>query len=507
MKKTNYILCLLYASLMWGCKKDGYPGGRISPYMALYDVRNLYRGEDVTLTRDNMLGSTSIAVMVVSDHSGNNLPEGLLVVQDNRRLSQLRGLAIPLGADAASYVPGDSLHINVEGAVLTRVNGNLQLTGITKDRIKVVSSGNTIPLRRVPINKILDKPEDYESTLAVIVKGCFNPLPDAADTFAGDKTLNDGFGNLTLRTSSKAAFAGSNVPLLANYFCIVHNEPSGDSVLPQLYLRTGDDIDVLTTELEVSPVVIAGYMADVKGGDGNYEYVQLLATRDINFADSPFAVVVTNNANASTPTGYPAKGWATGDKRTYKFNLYSGTVSKGEFFYVGGAGKRINGSGSTSMAGSKWIRAFNYVNIDGDGFGTKTGGLFANSGNASGVAVFKDSNVTADSRPVDVIFIGTSGSLYTPGPPALGYRITNNDYYDVKDPITKKDQPFYQNGSNTMGLVYNTPSDQGYYNMLGGEYNVSLGRWTKARVQNVLLLTKESALTEIEGEGATVIVE
>lgn len=507
MKKSIYIFCLLYTSLMWGCKKDNYPGGRISPYIALYDVRNLYKGEDVTLSRDNLFGSTSIAVMVVSDHSGGNLPAGMLVVQDSRRLTQLRGISINLGADATAYAPGDSLHINVEGAVLTKVNGSLQLTGITKDRIQKVSSGNTIPINKVPINLILADPEKYESTLLVIVKGGFNPLPSPTDTYAGNRTLNDGFGNLTLHTDNKASFASETLPVLANFFGILYNVPSGDSTLPQLHMRTGDDVMELSSVIEVTPVVIAGYMADVKGGDGNYEYVQLLATRDIDFSVTPFAVVVTNNANASTPTGYPAKGWATGSMRTYKFNLFSGTVSKGEFFYVGGAGKMINGSGSTSMSGSKWIRSFNYVNNDGDGFGNKTGGLFANSGNASGVAVFSDSNVTVDSKPVDVIFIGGSGSLFTPGPPALGYRITNNDYYDVKNPITLEDQPFYQSGTNKLGFIYNTPTDQGYYNMLGGEYNVTLGRWMKARTQNVLLLTKQSELIEIEGEGATIITE
>jgi hypothetical protein len=508
MRNKYYILYLLSVTLLWGCKKDNYPGGRISPFIALYDIRNLYKGEDVTLTMDNMFGSNTIAAMVVSDHSGGNLPGGLLVVQDSRRLWQLRGISIPLGADAAAFVPGDSVHINVEGAVLTRVDGLLQLTNITKDAITKISSGNPIPVNRVPINLILDNPEKFESTLLAVVKGGFNPLPSPADVLAGQKTLNDGFGNLTLYTDAKASFATHSLPVLANFFGIVFNSNGQDGqLIPRLHLRTADDVVVLSSELETASVLITGYIADVKGGDGNYEYVQLMATKDINFAQSPYALVVTNNANASAPTGYPAKGWATGNMRTYKFNLYQGTVKKGEFFYVGGAGKQINGSGSTSMAGSKWIRAFNYVNVDGDGFGAKTGGLFANSGNASGVAVFADSVVDVNSKPVDVIWIGTGGSLFTPGPPAMGYKIANTDFYDIKNPITLEEQPYYRSGSNTLAFVYNTPADQGFYNMLGGEYNTTLGRWTTARSQNVLLLTKQSPISEIEGEGATKIVE
>jgi hypothetical protein len=490
---------------MWGCEKDNYPGGVISPYIAIFDIRDLYKGSDVTLTVDNMLGSSKIAAMVVSDHSGGNLPEGLLFVQDARRLSQMRGIAIPIGAAAASYVPGDSVIIDVTGGVLKRVNGILQITGVEQSDITKVSSGNPVRVTRIANNQLLANPDKFESTLGVIVKGGFDPLPGPKDVLSGDKILNDGFGNIVLHTEPTAAFADSLQPVLANFSGIILSTtgPDGQPV-PQLRLRKASDVSVLSSVIEIPPCVITGIMTDVKGGDGNYEYVQLMATRDIDFKATPFAVVVTNNANASTPTGFPAKGWATGSMRTFKFSLSSGFAAKGTFFYVGGAGKMINGPSSTSMSTSNWIRAFNYTTQDGDGFGNKTGGLFANSGNASGVAVFADSTVTVDSKPVDVIFIATGGSLFTAGPPAAGYRITNTDWYDVTNPITLEDQPFYRSGSNSLSMVYNT-ADLGYFNMLGGEYNVALGRWTKARIQNNVLLTKTSAITDIEGTGATVL--
>ena len=127
-----YSLFLLMAG-MAGCKKGNYPGGTVSPYISLFDVRNLHKGDDVTLTSENMFGANQIAVVVVSDHAGNNLPPDLLVVQDRRRLGQLRGIAIPLTpAAASSYVPGDSLLINVEGGVLKKVkNPKLVLQWIT----------------------------------------------------------------------------------------------------------------------------------------------------------------------------------------------------------------------------------------------------------------------------------------------------------------------------------------------------------------------------------------
>lgn len=453
-----------------------------------------------------MFGSNQITGIVVSDHSGANLPAGLLTIQDSRRLSQLRGISISIGADAANYVPGDSVIINVEGGILERVNGIQQITGISASAVTKVSSGNAIPVNRVPSSSIIANPEKYENTLVALVKAGFNPLPSPGDVLSGDKILNDGFGDITLHTETTAKFANNPAPFLANFYGIVFNKMVADKLVPAVRMRTGNDVVILSSTISVSPVIITGFISDVIGGDGNYEYIQLMATRDINFAATPFSVVVTNNAGTSTPTGYPANGWATGGMRTFKFNLTTGTAAKGTFFYVGGSNKLINGASSTSIAGVNWIRSFNYTTIDGDGFGTKTGGLFANSGNASGLAVFQETVVTAATVPIDVMFVQTGGNIYTPGPPERGYRIGNTDWYDVKNPITLQDQPYFLMGSNTLSMAYTT-ADLGFFYKLGGEYNVTLGRWMKARSQTSVLLTKTSALTEIEGVGSTKLIQ
>lgn len=498
---------LLSLTCMWGCKKDGnYPGGVISPYISIFDVKDLYKGEKVTLSKSNMYGSNQITGVVVSDHSANNLPAGLLIIQDRRRLSQLRGIAVSIGAEAANYVPGDSVVINIEGGVLERVNGIQQITGVTANAVTKVSSGNVIPVNRVPSSMILANPEKYENTLVALVKAGFNPLPAPTDVLAGDKLLNDGFGDITLHTEATAKFANNTAPFLANFYGIVFTKVVAGNFVPEVRLRTGNDVVVLSSVAEVSPVLITGFISDVAGGDGNFEYIQLMATRDINFATTPFSVVVTNNAGNATPGSFPVNGWATGGMRTFKFNLTSGTAAKGTFFYVGGSAKLIDGASSTSIANANWIRSFNYTTTDGDGFGTKTSGLFANSGNASGLAVFTGTTVTAATIPVDVMFVATGGSLYTPGPPERGYRIANTDWYDIKNPITLQDQPYYRSGSNTLSMSY-TPSDLGYFYKLGGEYNVTLGRWMKARTQTNVLLTKQSVLSEIEGTGSTKLLQ
>jgi hypothetical protein len=498
MKKIFiYTFLLLSLGLLWGCKKGNYPGARVSPYISIFDVRSIYKGSDVTLTIDNMFGSDKITGIVVSDHSGGNLPAGLLVVQDKRRLGMLRGLSIALGEEANSYVPGDSVVINVAGGVLKRVEGLLQLTGISKDDVTRVSTGNPVTPLVVKANSVLAAPDSYEGTLISVTKAGFDPSYPPGSTYAGDRIINDGFGNLTLHTEAGAEFAGKTLPFLSNFTGIVLG--ATDSAM-KLWPRGEEDIKVLAaTAPKIAPVVITGFLVDPSGSDGNYEYVQLMATRDIDFAATNFSVVTTNNAGTSTPTGFPASGWATGGLRTYKINLTSGTVQKGQYFYVG-ASKNIWGAGSTDISASKWFTRM-YATVDGDGFGTKTSNLLANSGNAAGIAVFDKTAVDETTVPVDVIFYGGGGSLYTAGPPEKGYRIANTDYYDTSNPTTLADQPFLGQGSNTTKLSFPTT---GNFAQLGGTYNKTTGRWTKARALKNIVLTATSAVTEIENGGTTI---
>jgi len=66
------LLLICIAAAINGCKKGGYgnyPGGVPYDVVALLDVRTIYHGEDVTLTRDLMFGGSKIGVVVISDHA------------------------------------------------------------------------------------------------------------------------------------------------------------------------------------------------------------------------------------------------------------------------------------------------------------------------------------------------------------------------------------------------------------------------------------------------------
>ncbi|MCX2476157.1 DUF5689 domain-containing protein [Pedobacter sp. MC2016-05] len=520
MKKIlkNALYALVCMAFIISCKRDSdYVISTPSSFIPNFDLRKIYTNADVSLNLENMRGASMIKGQVISDHSTRNLPAGLLIIQNTRIVGgadSLRGIAINIGADAAKYVPGDSVHVKIDGGVLKRVNGSMQITGKSGADVTKIASGKTLFNTRGFGNLITTYPDRYDCTLLTIYKCTFNPTLPSSETLSGEKTINDGTADLTLATDPSATFANVKPPYSGNYRGIIINKMVNDKIVPQHRLINPNDINPLSSTVDAPECIISGFISDVNGGDGNNEYVQLRATKDINFAVTPFSLVVSNNAGASVPTGVPAQGWATGQQRTYKINLTSGTVVKGEFFYVGGINKLINGANSTSIASSKWIRALDYNKVS-DRFnssstvtGNATTGLFANSGNAFGMALFRGIEVTQATAPIDVLWVHSGGSLYQIGAApnyGAGYRIGNTDIYDIINPQTLVPQPYYRAGTNTQSLTYALPADAGYFYVLGGAYDTKLNKWVKARTQTTIILSKTSTITEIEGANATEI--
>lgn len=535
MKKNivNFLTAIVLVAVMNGCDKTGnYFGATPADIIAILDLRPLYKAQDVTLTKEILYGATKLAAVVISDHTAGDLPAGLLIVQDNRRLSSLRGISIELGAAAANYHPGDSLVIDIEGGTLTRKNNILTITGITESKITAAGQG-TINVNNINATQLNTSADDYESSLCVLNKVGFVPAPVDGDVISGTKTINDGFGNATLYTDPSASYA-NDVPYgLASYVGIPFRI-SDSSV--QFRTRAESDIVNLGSSLS-QDLIITGILGDPKGGDGGNEYVQMLATTDIDFAVTPYCIVVCNNAGTSTPV--LNNGWATGGLRTIGWKITSGKVNKGEFFYWGGQNKKINGPGSTysfpatahyyaSTYATSGTNAGDVVMVNTPTFGTS--GPFANSGNASGVALFRGTAITEQSTPEDVLFIGSGGGTSNydnTKTPIWGYRICNNDWYSMYSvsidpqtnlPVATPYLHFKSNGNvasgpsgtgNSTNMAYSTPADVGYFSMMGGVYNTTLGRWTTARSQYIYQLDQPTATIDSleQGDHVTQIVE
>jgi hypothetical protein len=511
----KFFLVTGIAAVIGGCEKDqNYPGGEPNPIVSILDVRPLYKGKDVSLTKENVYGATSLAAVVISDHTEGNLPEGMLVIQDNRRLGNLRGISIDLGAAAAKYHPGDSVLVQISGGTLTRKNGILAITGLTEANITSRGKG-VVAINAITVAQVLANPNDYESTLCLFNKSSFNPAPQTGVVISGSKKINDGFGDLVLFTDPKVSYANNAPYGLAAYVGIPFGTNDGS-----IQFRTREQDDIVNMGSSAQELIISGFQSDPKGGDGGYEYVQMIATKDLDFGVNPYSIIFCNNAGTASSANPLDAGWATAGQRTIKWNITSGTVRKGQFFYFGFQGKKINGSAGTYAfpAETNWYqKTYNTTGTNaGDGglvraseFGTS--GPWANSGNACGVAIFKGTTVTEASTPEDVLFVATGGgaALYDATKnPILGYRICNNDWYSMYsitiDPTTYKPKvvPYlhYRSSGNTTNMPYpvnekypTAATDAGLFNMMGGVYNVTLGRWTTARKQVVVELVQTTA--------------
>ena len=235
-----------------------------------------------------------------------------------------------------------------------------------------------------------------------------------------------------------------------------------------------------------SQILISAAMINVAGSDSPYEYVQLIATQNINFTTHNYSVVFLNNGSATI------SGWANGGSISYKFDLTTGSVNRGDVFYVGGSGMLIDGSGSTDISSLIWIRTINTGTTAGDGFGNANAtGVLGNAGtNADGVGVFSGTTISYDSIPVDAIFYGAGIGTAFNGTttPASGYQVSTNDHYSHA-------QGLFGQGTNTYFNFGRNLQDT--LLAFTGTYDTIAHSWVTPRVTTYVPLTISSPISAI----------
>lgn len=206
-------------------------------------------------------------------------------------------------------------------------------------------------------------------------------------------------------------------------------------------------------------LIISEVLANPDGTDSPYEYIELLATTNIDFATTPYTVVVCDNGSATS------NGWKEGNSHSYAFEITSGTVTAGQVVYVGG----------TSMLpisnGGIIIRSKNTSSAGGDGIGNaNTDGVIGNGGdNADGVAVFNMASASINSSkvPVDAIFFGDAiGSAFKSS--GSGYQLPVNDAYSGGK-------------LQTTSFIAPDPGANQLVKATAGVYNATTGTFTTAR--------------------------
>ncbi|MBK8846396.1 MAG: SprB repeat-containing protein [Bacteroidetes bacterium] len=227
-------------------------------------------------------------------------------------------------------------------------------------------------------------------------------------------------------------------------------------------------------------LIISKFFANPLGNDLAQEWVELIATRNIDFSVTPYTVIVANNGTAN------ALGWKRGSTVTYAFQITSGNAVQGGVYYVGGS------SLSTSGITSNILRSINVTNTGGDGsLGSSqaTAGVFGNGGtSADGIAVFQGTvaTITPATTPIDAIFYGSAvgGAFVAPG--TSGYALPSNDKYTGG---------FLQTGS-----FIAPDAVSGQYMQAAGSFNPILDAFVTSRVfSNSATFTPGNSLVSIVG--------
>ena len=223
MKILQYSLLIAGLSTFTSCLKkdintaDGVP----NDFASVYIVREAYRGQAITIDKEVLDGARYTYGVVTSDASAKNVAPGTFVMQGDvvtsNQLGDLtRGILVDLGGSNVSVVPGDSISINLEGAVLNKVNGRLVLTGVKPEKITRLAANAKVTVRPVTMGMLNLNPDNYESTLITVHAN----LTDYASgvTLGGSHPMNDNTGNdLALVTRPEADFAGINIPANAGF--------------------------------------------------------------------------------------------------------------------------------------------------------------------------------------------------------------------------------------------------------------------------------------------------
>ena len=230
-------------------------------------------------------------------------------------------------------------------------------------------------------------------------------------------------------------------------------------------------------------LIISEFLSNPSGSDSPREYVELVATQNIDFAATPYAVVFANNGSSTSD------GWMEGGRRTYAFNINSGTVNRGDVVYVGGS------LAAPIVGGGMILRTLDTGVVGGDSFGgASSGGVLGNGGSsADAIAVFDVGAdfITSAMAPVDAIFFGDSiGSAFLSA--AEGYMLPTNDHY-AGGRLLSDSFLFADGGSGDVGI-------------LEGTFDISNDSWITGRTLSYSASSSSFGATSLS-LGATAVPE
>jgi len=203
-------------------------GGGNGSLTSVADVRNFYRGSDLTL------GSYLISGIVISDAANKNVSPGSIILQDSNR-----GIQLYFGNSAATsnFHMGDSIVVDVTGGTLKSFNGSLEISLSSSSLpASALATGIMVEPQELTVQQLNANLPDIEYTLVKIK----DAAATGGNTYSGNKTLADATGSITLYTSSNATFAANALPTDTKTwtgYCTIFNSTK------EFVIRNTNDVD------------------------------------------------------------------------------------------------------------------------------------------------------------------------------------------------------------------------------------------------------------------------
>ncbi|HSB93848.1 MAG TPA: hypothetical protein VLC28_12045, partial [Flavitalea sp.] len=189
-------------------------------------------------------------------------------------------------------------------------------------------------------------------------------------------------------------------------------------MFPTSFKTLSTAIAVMLVSLTASSqpgLLIHRILATPSGSGANKkEVIELVATRSISFATEPYTIIAANGGTATN-------GWISGGASSYAFAISTGSVTVGQYVYVGGI------SAVTGTCNNYLVDPTVSVGAGSIGAVSSTGVIASGSGNAGGVAVFNMAvaSITNNTIPVDALFYGDAEGLA----PQAKFTVPVNDMY------------------------------------------------------------------------------
>src|SRR5690606_15222821 len=225
------VLCLVGVA----CSRDPKIGRYGDPSPAsIYNLRRVQVQDQI------VLGETAIRAVVVSDANGGNFPGNRLIVQD---LTQDAAINIELKESSHQFTKNDIVVLNLKGAILKRIGGDLWVTNLSSSQITSTGEQQSLMPKSTNIAALLANAKYWGPMLVKLEK---ITLDSESNKLNGKILIDDEIAEMYASFANNSVFATIDNPGFVQ--SLVGLASFTDSAL-LFYLRDLEDIKVGVDEL------------------------------------------------------------------------------------------------------------------------------------------------------------------------------------------------------------------------------------------------------------------